>query len=442
MKSIIVLAIIFGISIIQPISLLAQESTPRLSISSSDDQVTINWTAVDNAIGYKLYFAAYPYKPGDSIGEIEMGNILSFNVSLWDGTAYYVAIQSYTDANTTAYSNIEYFVLDPNHISFSSFAGSFNGLTLISPMGSTTTYLIDDLGQSEHQWESNFTPALSVYLLENGHLLRTGKDVNSSFNVGGQGGYIEEMDWNGNLIWQFKYSDTEKVLYHDIKRMANGNILALSWELKDTVWTEVIIEIEKQGNTQGNIVWRWDIWDHLTELGLDSSNARTEDWIHLNSIDYNEASNQIMVSSRSHSQVWVINKNDGSIETVSSVNLKSQHDAKWIDVNNAASNITIFDNGQIFSRSLEVDSRLKTILWSYGNATTEYFFADHISGTQRLSNGNTLVCSGVNAIIFELDSAGNKIREYISSYIINSDRGENKQIFRAEKYSTGFTPYF
>ncbi len=422
--------------------LMAQLSSPLLSITSDAEKVTLNWTEVANASGYQLYYAAFPYKTGDPIGTMDMGSALSFNARLWNGAAYYVAIKSYSDTEISAYSNIEYFVLDANHISFSSEAGSFNGLTLIAPIGSNTSYLIDDLGQNKHQWTSDYSPGLSAYLLENGNLLRTGTDNNGSFSVGGKGGYIEEMDWDGNLLWQFKYSDSEKTLHHDIERMNNGNTLALSWELKDDIWTEVIVEIEKQGSNDGNIVWRWDLWDHLDELGLNSNNARTEDWVHLNSIDYHEISNQIMVSSRAKNQVWIINKSDGSIATISSVDITAQHDAKWIDNRDANSNITIFDNGLSFSRSLEVDASLKNIIWSYGNANAEYFFADHISGTQRLSNGNTLVCNGIDAIIFELDSAGIKIREYTSTYIKTRPGGVVKEIFRAEKYATGYTPYF
>lgn len=160
--------------------------------------------------------------------------------------------------------------------------------------------------------------------------------------------------------------------------MDNGNILAISWENSgdEDLLTEVIIEIEKDGATGGNIVWEWDIWDHLDELGLDPDDARNEDWIHLNGIDYKEASDQIMVSSRSHSEVWIFNKSDGSIETISSLalGLSGQHDPKWIDDEDANSNITIFNNGQSqgYSQSIEVDSSLSEIIWSYGNSSSAF----------------------------------------------------------------------
>jgi len=421
---------------------MANLSSPLLGISTNANSVSLTWTEVSGANGYHLYYAPYPYQGAESIKYIDMGSSTDFTAELSYGAAYYIAVKAYNNSETSGYSNIEYFVLDENHLSYSSEAGSFNGLTLISPMGTKSIYLIDDLGETKHQWTSSYTPGLSAYLLPSGNLLRTGSDNTGYFSVGGKGGYIEEMDWEGNQIWLYKYSDEEKSLHHDIERLPNGNTLALTWEVKDDIWTEVIIEIEKDGATGGNIVWSWDIWDHLDELGLDSSTATVEDWIHLNSIDYNQATNQIMVSSRSHNQVWIINKSDASIATISTVDISAQHDAKWIDDTSASSNISIFDNGQSFSRSVEVDSNLQNIIWSYGNANDEYFYANHISGTQRLSNGNTLVCSGVDAIIFELDSSGNKIREYTSTYIETSSRGDKKELFRAEKYPTAYTPYF
>jgi len=437
------LSLIFSLALVVISSqVTAQLSAPLLALSTNAETISLNWTEVGDTERYQLFYAPYPYQGPDTIKQVDMGSLTSFTTDLWDGAAYYVAIKAYNETQISGYSNIEYFILDKNHLAYGSEAGSFNGLTLIAPMGSKSTYLIDDLGENKHQWTSDYSPGLSAYLLENGNLLRTGADNSGYFSVGGKGGYIEEMDWDGNLIWQFQYSDADKSLHHDIERLPNGNTLALSWELKDNIWTEVIIEIEKQGSNSGNIVWQWDVWDHLEELDLDSNSARTEDWIHLNSIDYNQASDQIMVSSRTHNQVWIINKNDGSIVTISSVDMTAQHDAKWIDDTDANSNITIFDNGQNFSRSLELDSDLETIIWSYGNADTENFYADHISGTQRLSNGNTLVCNGIDAIIFELDSSGNKIREYSSNYIKTTPRGNIKELFRAEKYATGYTPFF
>ena len=54
------------------------------------------------------------------------------------------------------------------------------------------------------------------------------------------------------------------------------------------------------------------------------------------------------------------------------------------------------------------------IVWSYVPPIPNAFYGQYISGTQRLPNGNTLVCSGPHGHIFEVTSAGEVVWEYIS----------------------------
>jgi len=434
----LILALLFTL----PSIALAQLAAPNLALSNLSDGIGLRWSAVSNASGYRLYYAPYPYQGPDSADSMDVGNVLEIAGDLPQLSAFYVAVIAYNEQQSSEFSNIEYFIVDERHLNYDSDVGSFNGLTLIAPISSNATYLIDDFGNIKHQWQSDTPPRLSTYLLANGNLLRSGNVSTGFFDSGGKGGLIEELDWDGNLVWHFEYSDDVKSLHHDIEPLPNGNVLALSWELRDDLWSEVIAEISKLGSDAGEVVWRWDVFDHLDELGLDSSSATSEDWIHLNSIDFNHASRQILLSSRSHNQLWVINKDDGSVAATSSVMLTGQHDAKWIDDQYASSNITVFDNGSSFSRALEIDSTLQTIIFSYGNADSEFFYSPRISGTQRLANGNTLICSGVGGLIIELDSAGNKIREVVNSYGGASPKGTVTDIFRAEKYATGFTAYF
>lgn len=423
-------------------SALGQLSNPRLSVGTDRQNLNLSWNSVQGATGYRLYYAPYPYAGSETVQTLDLGEQLSLEGELPEGSSYYVAIEAYDALASSAFSNVEYFVLNNEHLAFSSDAGSSSGLTLIAPIATSTTYLIDDFGEVKHQWENSSSPGLSAYLLPSGNLLRTGNVATGFFTSGGKGGVIEELDWNGSAVWSLSYNDEAKSLHHDIEPMANGNVLALTWEDRETIWSEVIVEIEKTGSEGGNVVWRWDVFDHLDELGLNPNQANTEDWLHLNSIDYNQASNQVLVSSRSMNQLWIINKDDGSVATISSVALSGQHDAKWIDDSNSASNITLYDNGSSFSRSLELDPQMSSILFSYGNSDSEFFYSSRISGVQRLSNGNTLICAGVDGLIIEIDSAGNRLREYVSSFGSTTPMGESTSLFRAEKYATAYTPFF
>lgn len=73
---------------------------------------------------------------------------------------------------------------------------SFNGYTLFAPTRGSTTFLVDNCGNQINTWSSNFAPAVSAYLLENGDLLRTARILNSPFptiSVGGKGGVLNVM---------------------------------------------------------------------------------------------------------------------------------------------------------------------------------------------------------------------------------------------------------
>src|SRR5262249_26813384 len=79
-------------------------------------------------------------------------------------------------------------------------AKSYRGYTLVAPMNSTKTYLIDMDGRVVKTWESDTQPALTAYLLEDGHLLRPGNAGRGGFGPG-MGGRVQEFDWDGQVIW-------------------------------------------------------------------------------------------------------------------------------------------------------------------------------------------------------------------------------------------------
>ena len=53
---------------------------------------------------------------------------------------------------------------------------------------------------------------------------------------------------------------------------------------------------------------------------------------------------------------------------------------------------------------------------SYSTSSSQYgsFYATHISGCQRLPNGNTLVTLGPHGIIFEVTPGGDEVWRYVS----------------------------
>jgi hypothetical protein len=153
------------------------------------------------------------------------------------------------------------------------------GHILFAPMQSTTTYLIDSNGDVNHTWPSDYAPGESVYMLEDGTLLRA---IKLSFSGGGAGGGVQKITWEGTLIWDFRYYTSEYLSHHDIELLPNGNVLMIAWEYKtraaaikagrdpnklvgDTLQPDHVIEVEPTGPSSGNIVWEWHVWDHLVQ---------------------------------------------------------------------------------------------------------------------------------------------------------------------------------
>lgn len=217
---------------------------------------------------------------------------------------------------------------------------SYDGYTLFAPAASDTTYLIDNCGERVHTWVTNTTPGNTVYLLENGMLLRTGKAFNSKFNAGGNGGLIQMLDWDSNLIWEYKVSDSTQCQHHDIEPLPNGNILILVWVTHtkeeaiqagrtispNELWSEKVIEVKPDLiNGGGEVVWQWDTWDHYVQdvsdeldnfgdvtnprkinINFSTRGFSNKDWLHFNSLDYNPRLDQIMLSNHNFGEVIII----------------------------------------------------------------------------------------------------------------------------------------
>ncbi len=371
------------------------------------------------------------------------------------------------------------------------------GYYLISPLANNNVFLIDESGEIAHQWETDYTPGNSVYLLEDGTLLRTESVKSRTFKAGGAGGRLAMYDPSSNEIWSYNYGDNTKLSHHDVEVLPNGNILLIAWEkftkseaeakglntekfTADEIWADHIIELNPGNN---EIVWEWHVWDHLVQdydpekpgfgeisnnpwkINLNFSGTKEKkDWNHINSIDYNEELDQILLSVHSFSEIWII---DHSISTEEAktdrgdllyrwgnpepVNvggereLYMQHDAKWTTNNT----IMVFNNGdrrnRPYSSVLEIryDSGQRSgylypleIIWEY--ESKDDFYAKNISGAQRLKNGNTLICDGPSGHLFEVTKEKEIVWEYTNPIFSKTPQKEINEIFRGEKYYYDF----
>ena len=218
---------------------------------------------------------------------------------------------------------------------------AFNGYTLITPALHHNTYLIDMDGQMVHMWVHASVFGASTRLLPDGTLLRTSGAPNA-WDVGGfRAGRMEILNWDGSPVWQYDYVGENYMVHHDVKLMPNGNVLGLVWDIRDReelaqagydlanltgdhehVWSERIVEFKPILPDSAEIVWQWDVWDHLVQdvdpLGPNSGNVRDEffrvdintaqggNWLHFNAVDYNHELDLIVVSASYLNEFWVI----------------------------------------------------------------------------------------------------------------------------------------
>lgn len=231
--------------------------------------------------------------------------------------------------------------------------GSYEGYTLFAPLRSSSAYLIDNCGRLINEWVNDKTPGNTVIITPTGHLLRTELIPNPVMNVGGIGGRIELADWEGNVTWEFTYSDSLVAQHHEALMLPNGNILLLAIERipieeafalgrnpaltnVDYFWPELIVEIQPIGADSGAIVWEWHIWDHIVQdfdslkpnYGAISDHPElidlnftfstvAEDWLHANAIDYNAELDQIILSLRNTNEFYIIDHSTTSEEAAS-----------------------------------------------------------------------------------------------------------------------------
>ena len=236
--------------------------------------------------------------------------------------------------------------------------GAYQGYTLLSPLQSTSTFLIDMNGRVVNRWQTDSTPSSLAYLLPNGNLLRGGALTPSPFGqVAGGGGRIQEFTWDGELVWDFTYASATSIPHHDLIKLPNGNVLLVVMDRKtpdeaiaagripasvqgSELHPDSLVEIRPTGRTTGEVVWEWRVWDHLIQdhdrekanfgdvaahperidvnFTVVADRRASPDWTHFNAVAYNETLDQIAVSLRTFGEIWIIDHSTTTKEAAGS----------------------------------------------------------------------------------------------------------------------------
>mgnify|MGYP005857948261 CR=1 FL=1 len=286
-------------------------------------------------------------------------------------------------------------------------------------------------GQVIDNWGMGYTPALYGQLLDNGNLLYAGHDPDGPLaDLEGSGGVLLEVDFNGKEIWRYE----DSFMHHGFCRLANGNILILKWkpipekiaqnipgglegtEKDGKMWGDCLAEINKDGK----VVWQWNSFDNLNPADFPICPLCYRDrWLNTSCCSVNLDGN-IVAAFRNCSQVCIINRNTGKADWKWGFG-EISHSAWAQALDNG--NILVFDNGIHghgvhfpFSRIVEINPKDNKMVWGYRDKDNENtpFYGSFMSSCQRLPNGNTLITETDHGRIFEVNTDGEIVWEFIN----------------------------
>lgn len=206
----------------------------------------------------------------------------------------------------------------------------------------------------------------------------------------------------------------------------------------------------------------------LQALGYVPADAEPQDlqsdFLHVNAVAYHAGFDQIALSVPSLGEIWIIDHSTTAEEARTSRGGRSgrggdllyrfgnpsaygrgdpgdqlfffQHDVRWVPEGwPGGGNLTVFNNGRgrpegpwssidEWTPPVDADGRYAApaddhpfgpdgLAWQYrARPDPTSFFAPFISGSQRLANGNTMVCSGTGGRFFEVTREGEVVWEY------------------------------
>ncbi len=276
---------------------------------------------------------------------------------------------------------------------------------------------------------------------------------------------------------------SEKIIELQPVGTNNANII---WEWH--AWDHLIQDFDNTKNNFGVVT------DHPELIDLNFSATSTNaDWLHINSVHYNPTLNQILLSSHNFNELWIIDHSTTTEQAAthsggtqnkggdllyrwgnpaaydrgnqSNKKLFGQHNAHWIEPGLIdENNILVFNNQHpgnystvdIIAPPVQPDGSYPITngqaylpaasSWTYTAPTPTDFYASNISGAQRLSNGNTLICEGTKGKFFELDESENIVWEYVNPVQLNGPISQgtvagNNIVFRCTLYEPGFAGF-
>lgn len=317
-----------------------------------------------------------------------------------------------------------------------------------------------------------------IYPMKNGNILMLVWEKFTRDEVIKQG---RNPDLLGDELW------SEKVV--ELKPDgADGAKVVWEWR----VWDHLVQDFDETGDNYGTVSRSPQL------ININYNASKEADWLHFNSICYNAELDQVLISNRNFNEIFVIDHGTTTKEAArhtggkrghggdllyrwgnpASYNMGNkrdqklyyQHSAQWIEQDSPdKGKIIVFNNGlgrakpdSLYS-SVEIIEpkfniagnyllepgrpyRPESPYWTYTTPERINFYSFNVSNAQRLSNGNTLICSGEKGYFFEIDRQKNIVWNYINpvgsgGVQKQGDQPFDNQVYRCTLYPSNYSAF-
>jgi Arylsulfotransferase (ASST) len=271
-------------------------------------------------------------------------------------------------------------------------------------------------------------------------------------NILGASTALREVTLQGDSVWVLSQSG---INHREASDMPNGNVMYLRTVEQDVVrdgelqrwYGQRIVEIDRQGD----VVWSWNPFDHLSTLDFDECIMETPDgnglydWTHANAAHYDAVENVVYYSSRHLSRIVKIDYATGEVIWNFGLEMPSgdvdfgddlfsfQH-APEVQPNG---NLLLYDNGNRRGHSfctspnpyssavefkIDPDADPPVVeVWRF-----EHAYSSFVGDADRLPNGNTLVDAGGRGLVMEVTPDGEVVWELCAApgatFLYRADR--------------------
>jgi hypothetical protein len=312
-----------------------------------------------------------------------------------------------------------------------------------SQTGNGRVDLIDITGDKVHEWNMPVRPGRDAFLLPNGNLgyngsHKTSAELYPAWDIW-HGGHFMEATSKGDIVWEHE----DIYHHHDAQWLENGNLLytvAAPLPTAPSIQSDIVKEV----NRKGEVVWEWKAWEHINPDEYIVHECFNDDhWPLINGLHQTE-DGLVLMSLRTTSGIIAVKKSTGEIVwEFKYPNVAQQH----CPVETENGTILCFDNGNIrpssihHSRIVEFDPITQETVWSYTDPMPSSFFSPYMGSVEKLWDGNISICESAFGRIFEVNTEGELMWEYVipdfAEYPAPLNEfitGEHNSCFQAHRY--------